>query len=160
MHGGKGSTLVTQERTEGTSREIQSTNPNLGGTLPSYYPTWDASFATNIEMLPQWTGLGDTNESRRNIQQEFRRFKKQWISETKHESLTTRMMIHPCYSSIVAMGHSIVPSVFKELEKRPSVRWFPILRAITGISPMVPEQARGDVQQMADAWLEWRGVLS
>ncbi|MCH9035703.1 MAG: hypothetical protein IH860_00100 [Chloroflexi bacterium] len=152
--------MVTQQKTEGTSRELQVTKPNLGGTLALYYPALDASFGTNIEMLPQWSGLGDTNESRRNIQQEFKRVKEQWISETRHESITTRMMMHPCFGRIAAMGYSIVPSVFEELAERPSVRWFPILHAITGISPMVPEQARGDVQQMANAWLEWRDIFS
>lgn len=152
--------MVTLERTEGTSRELQVTKPNLGGTLPSYYPTLDVSFGTNVENLPQWIGLGDAQESRLNIQEEFQRFKDQWISDTVHESITTRMMIHPCYSKIVAMGHSIVPSVFEELAERPSVRWFPILHAITGISPVIQEQSRGNVQQIADAWLDWRDVLS
>ena len=160
MRGGKGSTVVTQERTEGTSPESRVIKPNLGGTLASYYPTLDVSFGTPIELLPQWTGLGDTYDSRRNIQQEFQQLKEQWVSETKHESITTRMMINPCFGSIVAMGHSIVPFVFEELVERPSVRWFPVLRVLTGISPMVPEQARGDVQQMANAWLDWRDVFS
>lgn len=62
----------------------------------------------------------------------------------------------PSYQRIVAMGARAVPLILSEMEREGDEpdQWFWALHAITGADP-VPFDARGDVVQMAEAWLEW-----
>jgi hypothetical protein len=60
---------------------------------------------------------------------------------------------HPAYREIIAMGEPAIWLILAELETRPD-HWFEALQALTGEDP-VPPEARGDVQAMTAAWLEW-----
>lgn len=61
--------------------------------------------------------------------------------------------MHPAYQEIIGMGERAIPLLLGELRREPD-DWFWALHAITGVNP-VPEASRGNVQAMADAWVEW-----
>ena len=84
---------------------------------------------------------------------QFQRFAKTWRDECAHLASIREMVLHPAYQQIVGMGLSALPFIFAELEREPN-HWFWALRAITGEDPVPPEH-RGNVSQMAQAWLQW-----
>jgi hypothetical protein len=63
------------------------------------------------------------------------------------------MIDHPTYKEIIGIGPMAIPFILDELRTEPRF-WFPALQAITGEDP-VPEEDRGFVRKMKDAWLEW-----
>ena len=83
----------------------------------------------------------------------FARLAATWKAERGPTSSTTRMAMHPAYQQIIGMGREVVPLILRELEREPD-HWFWALKAITGEDP-VPEQHRGRVRAMADAWIRW-----
>jgi hypothetical protein len=83
----------------------------------------------------------------------FRRLAAEWKAERGAASSMTRMAMHPTYQQIIGMGPDAVPLILAELEREPD-HWFWALHAITGADP-VPEQSRGKVVEMADAWVQW-----
>lgn len=76
-----------------------------------------------------------------------------WKRETRFCSSRTKMVEHPAYREIIAMGPAVVPLIFAEL-KTEARYWFAALNAITGEDP-VPVGDRGVVRRMTDAWLQW-----
>jgi hypothetical protein len=63
------------------------------------------------------------------------------------------MAAHPAYRAIVGLGKPVVPLLLAELEREPD-HWFIALHELTGAEP-VPEEARGRIEEMAVAWIEW-----
>lgn len=114
-----------------------------------------ASQPINVELFvelaahrqrPQETLDGDTN---RKFQEHLRK----WKAETRFESSMTEIILHPDYQRIIGMGSSVVPLLLAELRSEPN--WlFWALQSITGEDP-VPESSRGNLDGMAEAWLEW-----
>ena len=51
------------------------------------------------------------------------------------------------------MGPAAVPLILSELRREPD-HWFVALKRITGDDP-VPDEVRGNIEQMAEAWLRW-----
>lgn len=62
---------------------------------------------------------------------------------------------HESYSRIIAWGMEAVPYLLTDLANsdEPS-HWFEALHKITGADP-VPEGDRGDLNKMAEAWIQW-----
>ena len=61
----------------------------------------------------------------------------------------------PAYQHIIGMGESAVPLMLRELRDDPDPdHWFSALKAITEADP-VPDEVRGNVKAMADAWVAW-----
>ncbi len=87
------------------------------------------------------------------VSRKFKQLVDQWSKDTLYMSSITYMVEHPSYLEIVAMGEKAVPLLLRELEKAPNY-WFPALTAITGENP-IPEEARGRLIEMTEAWLEW-----
>lgn len=85
--------------------------------------------------------------------QEFRQLADQWRKDRGPTSLARQMAEHPAYRKIVAMGAKSVPFILAELERQPD-HWFIALHEITGASP-VPDQSRGKLKEMAEAWIDW-----
>jgi hypothetical protein len=75
------------------------------------------------------------------------------LSETRSESSTQRIAIHPAYQQIIGLGQPAVPLLLREVEKR-SGRWFWALKSITREDP-VPAGDLGKTKKMSDAWLSW-----
>lgn len=61
--------------------------------------------------------------------------------------------MHPSYQQIIGMGSEAVPLILKDLQQQPD-HWFWALAHITGEDP-VPEEKRGRLGEMAEAWLNW-----
>ena len=63
------------------------------------------------------------------------------------------MVTHPAYQKIIGMGRDVVPLILEDL-RRGVDQWFWALHCITEADPVEPE-AHGDVNRMAEKWLEW-----
>lgn len=96
--------------------------------------------------------LAEESESQ-SLHEEFQRLADQWREETKYLSIAKRMAEHPAHQKIVAMGERAVPLILAEMERRPG-HWFIALRTLTGANP-IPEESRGKLQEMTEAWLKW-----
>jgi hypothetical protein len=83
----------------------------------------------------------------------FKALAARWKAERGATSSATQMAMHPAYQSLIGLGADAIPLLLRELQCEPD-HWFWALCAITGEDP-VPPEARGNVQEMAKAWLEW-----
>jgi hypothetical protein len=83
----------------------------------------------------------------------FRRLAAEWKSQAEFLASPTAIANLPAYQAILAMGSAAVPLILGELRREPD-HWFVALKRITGEDP-VPQEARGDLDRMADAWLDW-----
>jgi hypothetical protein len=87
------------------------------------------------------------------LEKDFRHLAITCKSETALLSQIEGKARHPAYRQIVAMGQRVVPFILRELQRDPG-HWFRALREITGEDP-VPEEHAGDIQAMADDWVNW-----
>lgn len=87
------------------------------------------------------------------LDQRFRELASQWKRERGPHSSSARLAEHAAYQAIIAMGPGVVPLLLRELEHQPD-HWFRALAALTGADP-VPPDSRGNLREMADAWLGW-----
>lgn len=86
----------------------------------------------------------------------FRNLVAQWHEERGAASSIAEMCTTPAYLSILGMGKDALPFLLRQLQLEGSNpdHWFVALFHITGEDP-VPEEDRGDLHQMAKAWLKW-----
>ena len=107
-------------------------------------------------MRPKQRGADKLRHSNPGVADERSKFEflaERWERETAGLSTARAMAQHPAYQAIIQMGDDALRPIFSRLEKRPE-HWFIALRAITGTSPVRPEDA-GDVGAMVEAWLQW-----
>ncbi len=109
-------------------------------------PTRGAARAVSGPPVP-WISPGGTLAGR------FRDLVAQWRVDTAFESSMTKMVLHPAYQRIIGLGPDVLPLLLRELQQEPD-HWFFALNALTGENP-VPEEARGSIDSMSDAWLAW-----
>ena len=98
--------------------------------------------ATPVFSVPNW---------------QFHRLTEQWKRERGAESSVTKIAMCPSYQKITAMGPAVVPMILRQLEiegDEPD-HWFWALSAIHPDADPIPHEARGDMVQMAQAWLAW-----
>ena len=55
------------------------------------------------------------------IEQTFQRLAREWKEETAHLSSMTKMVMHPKYQRIIGMGPAVLPLLFRELQKIPTI---------------------------------------
>lgn len=94
------------------------------------------------------------------VEAKFRRLAQRWRRETAAFSSLTKIVSHPAYLEIIAMGEKALPLILEDLEKRVS-HWFVALAAISGEDVISADDA-GDLRRMTAAWLSWgrdRGVI-
>ena len=123
-------------KTEGSPNNMQLAGPSNG----------IAPIADEIAQLFQ-----RVNE---NAQSKFQGLAYDWKRDTGHMSTVSRIVAHPSYLGIIAMGESAIPLILKDLAMEPN-HWFSALSAIAGERPNIPEHDRGDIKRIAQAWLEW-----
>lgn len=87
------------------------------------------------------------------VRARFGALARRWKAETRFESSSTKLFLHPAYQQIIGMGREVVPLLLESLARAPD-HWTWALKAITGVDP-VPPEARGNLRQMAAAWLDW-----
>ena len=87
------------------------------------------------------------------LQEAFSALAERWRAETGDSSSIMRIVMHPAYQRIIGMGSAAIPLILDDLARTES-HWFWALQSITGENP-IPYDARGYVDRMTEAWLEW-----
>ena len=127
---------------------------------------WDADELAHLRELlnnePHIRGLGysqyadevDEDYAPPNVGREtFESLAEEWERDRPRGVDIAQMTRHPAYQRIIAMGEPVVPWLLHRLATKPD-HWFVALSTITGARP-VPQESRGRVKEMAQAWLEW-----
>jgi hypothetical protein len=83
----------------------------------------------------------------------FQMLVERWRENTGMSSSVSKILKHPDYQEIIAMGEPALPLILRELRDRPNL-WFPALKAIAKSSPVPPEQ-QSDPKIAREAWLTW-----
>jgi hypothetical protein len=120
-------------------------------TLARYAPNL-ASFADRMVSLdPAQEAEGVAADAQ--AQADFARLAAEWDRETAHHSSLARIVRHPAYQQIIAMGEAAIPPILRDLQRthRP---WGPALRAVTHANPVASRDA-GKASKIAEAWLAW-----
>ncbi|HEX3497138.1 MAG TPA: hypothetical protein VHT02_08200 [Methylocella sp.] len=89
----------------------------------------------------------------------FKELASQWRNERNPLSSNAWDNVrNPAYLRIIGMGWDAVPFILRELQYELKIGepddWFVALWAITRENPVLIE-SRGNVKEMANAWLEW-----
>jgi hypothetical protein len=87
------------------------------------------------------------------VEDRFRRLEATWLAEVGHHSSTSKLVKHPAYREIIAMGVAVVPYLLGDLAQKPRL-WVWALPDITCADP-VSESDRGNIVKMTEAWLAW-----
>ena len=77
-----------------------------------------------------------------------------WREETAYQSSSTRITGHSAYQELIALGAPALPFLFRDLEQTGDEHLSKALATITGAHP-VPDEDRGNVRKVAEAWLRW-----
>jgi hypothetical protein len=86
------------------------------------------------------------------LEQTFRELAARWEEETWFLSSPPKIIGHPAFQAIIALGPAVVPLMLRDLERQPHL-WVWALPEITGENP-VPEGV-GNVTEMSRAWVQW-----
>lgn len=92
-------------------------------------------------------------EPKDDLEETFHSLAKQWRKESSHLSSVTKIVMHPCYQSIIGLGRDVVPILLRQLQQEPDF-WFWALSSITRENPISSED-EGNIRRMSNAWLEW-----
>jgi hypothetical protein len=87
------------------------------------------------------------------LEDRFQQLAAEWRRGVGPLSSVTKIVQHPAYQAIIALGYEVVPLILRDLERRPD-HWFTALRTLTGADPIAPEE-RGRMDRMAAAWIRW-----
>jgi hypothetical protein len=85
--------------------------------------------------------------------QRFQQLASEWKEQARYLSNTAQMAMLRPYQRIIGLGLPAVQLILEELQREPN-QWFWALESITGENP-VPQEARGRVRLMAQAWINW-----
>jgi hypothetical protein len=107
--------------------------------------------AGRAEIMAMPTTLEETRAAH---ERRFRRLAATWKAETELVSKVTKRILHPAYQKIIGMGEPAIPLILKDLSEHGPDDWFWALTAITDDNP-ITEDISGDMQAMAEAWLQW-----
>ena len=89
----------------------------------------------------------------KSVEEQFRKLASQWKGDTQFLSDAERIIGHPAFQAIIALGNEVVPLLLREQEAAPGL-WVWALPEITGENP-VPASDRGNIRKMTEAWLKW-----
>jgi len=86
----------------------------------------------------------------------FNQFVNEWKNERGAHPTVREMVSLPSYQKIIGMGKDALPLILGQLkiEGDSPDHWFWALAAISNENP-VPPQIRGNISEMAKAWLAW-----
>jgi hypothetical protein len=87
------------------------------------------------------------------VEERFQQLADEWRQAVAPLSSVTRIVAHPAYQAIIALGEPVVPLILRDLAREPD-HWFVALRTVTGADPVPPEDA-GKMDRMAAAWVRW-----
>lgn len=141
---------VTSDDRRGESEEIAETSPDVWSRVLTAIRATAVLQQTSVTAsAPEW--LSDWIL--------FQKLASEWQeNRNRLNSFAGDLMRDPSYLRIVGMGQKAVPFILwrlqSELRAGEPNQWFPALWAITGENP-VPEQHRGKIREMAEAWIQW-----
>lgn len=120
----------------------------ISGAIPA--PLVLANGATYIPALPEVFQYDSLD-----VAYQFNLLRNAWRSEYGASSSSTFITHTPSYLRIVFLGKSVLPYIFRDLQKsfEPDF-WFVALREITQENP-VPDTHRGNRRAMANDWIKW-----
>jgi hypothetical protein len=81
----------------------------------------------------------------------FIQLARQWRYDIEIYSSVSKIISHPSYLEIIAMGESVLPLIFTQMKKDP-YHWFVALTRITGESPA---KQGCTFDEAVKAWLDW-----
>ena len=85
----------------------------------------------------------------------FHALAQEWKEQTAGLPRVVDKIEHESYARIISMGMEAVSHILADLQNGDDPpHWFEALRQITGANP-VPERDRGNLNKMADAWIQW-----
>ena len=85
----------------------------------------------------------------------FHALSQEWKKQTAGLPRVIDKIGHESYAQIISLGMEAVPHILADLQKGDDpAHWFEALRQITGADP-IPEGDRGDLNEMAKAWIRW-----
>lgn len=87
------------------------------------------------------------------VEQRFRKLEAQWKADIEFISDAGKIVNHPAFKAIIALGDEVVPLLLRDLESHPSL-WVWALPEITGENPILATEG-GNIRRMSDAWLKW-----
>ena len=138
----------------GTDGQLEPEGIDDSWGAPWLSSSLDEGLAWDSLALTWWHVISEARRMQALVAKlQFRALADRWHEETLFESSIDRIISHPAYLQITAMGSSAVPLILAELKQGPAL-WFWALSAITGKSPE-PEGSEGDIAAMTKAWLDW-----
>lgn len=98
--------------------------------------------------LPKFTRLLNPR-----VKQEFEELARVWKRETAISSNLTKIVLHPAYQRIMAMGPAVIPLILEDLSRKPA-HWF---WALHNLVPPGKDPAKGltNIRAATDAWVKW-----
>ena len=87
----------------------------------------------------------------RNVIDLFHALVERWTADTRGESDSVAILMHPAHLSIIAMGPRALPLILEDLKLRER-DWSYALQMIAGEAPI---DVGENFDQMCDAWLRW-----
>jgi hypothetical protein len=91
------------------------------------------------------------------MEEKFRRLADKWHDETDMHSSTLKVIGHPAYLRIIAMGRSAIPLILQEMKQRPG-HWLPAINALTEDIREEGENPAGCCATSSEArtaWIRW-----
>lgn len=120
-------------------------------TASRYWPS-EQSSVLRVQRPPIDYSL--TEETRAWLK--FKELVAQWRAERGATSSIAEMCSTPAYLSILAMGKEAIPLLLGQLrlEGDDPDHWFVALYHTAEVDP-IPDQDKGDMAKMSEAWLKW-----
>lgn len=91
------------------------------------------------------------------VKQKFDRLVNEWHDATDMHSSVLKVISHPAYLQIIAMGNRAIPLILREMKAGPG-HWLPAIEALTeDIREHDENPAKGCLKssEARDAWVRW-----
>jgi hypothetical protein len=86
-------------------------------------------------------------------EQEFTLLANRWKRETAFDANLSKIVMHPDYQRIMAMGSGVIPLILRDLAKRPA-HWFWALHNLVRDGED-PAEGLTTIEEARRAWLKW-----
>jgi len=110
--------------------------------------------ADDAKMTLDVPGLRKLVRTDSQVESRFAKLLQEWRSQTAFESVGSRVVFHPAFRAIVALGPQAIPLILKEMTRFQHVAWLSALADLTGEDP-VKEGHRRNARLMTEDWIAW-----
>ena len=108
---------------------------------------------TSEKQIPTHSRFKPTR-TEKEVEERFHALLTDWRNRTRLESNYAKIMTHPSFRRILALGPQAVPYILQDMKTGHGGAWFQALEDITGENPIAPEH-EVDSSLMIEDWLEW-----